>query len=80
MRAHLRSVVMIKGLSKRPRQDENQQINFSAFNVDIVKDNGNYLIAISVVINNYLVEKILVDDGSAIEILMWDAFKSTDPS
>ena len=33
------------------------------------------MIAISTVINNYPVERILVDDGSAIEVLIWDAFQ-----
>ena len=42
---------------------------------DILEDSGNDLIAISAVINNFLVERIIVDDGSAVEILMYEAFK-----
>ena len=67
--------MMIEGSSKRPCQDEDQQINFSALDVDIVEDNSNDLIVVFSIINNYLVERILVDNGSAIEVLMWDAFK-----
>ena len=51
------------------------QINFLAFNADILEDNGNDLILISAIINNYLVERILVDEDNAVEVLMWDAFK-----
>ena len=40
-----------------------------------MEDNGNNPIIIFFVINNYLVERILVDDGSAADVLMWDAFK-----
>ena len=42
---------------------------------DILEDSGNDPIAISAVINNFLVERILVDDGSVVEILMYEAFK-----
>ena len=38
-------------------------------------DDGNDPIVISVVINNFGVDKILVDDGSAVEMLIYDAFK-----
>ena len=56
-------------------QAENWQINFSAFDADIVEDNGNDPITISAIINNYLEEMILVDDGSEVEVLMYEAFK-----
>ena len=42
---------------------------------DIVEDNGNDLIAVSAIINTYLVERILIDDGSVGKVLMWKAFK-----
>ena len=44
-------------------------------NVNIVEDNSNDSIAISTVITICLVERILLDDGSALELLMWEAFK-----
>ena len=40
-----------------------------------MKDNGNDLIAVSAIISTFLVERILVDDGSVVEVLMWKAFK-----
>ena len=40
-----------------------------------MEDNGNDLIAISIVISIFLVEKILIDDGSGIVVLIWKAFK-----
>ena len=43
--------------------------------MDIVEDNGNDSIAILGVISTFLVERILVDDGSAVEVLMWKFFK-----
>ena len=54
---------------------KNWQFNFSAFDADIVEDNGNAPIAIYAVINNYLVERILVDDGNVMKVLMLDTFK-----
>ena len=71
----MKSVMMIEGSFKKPPKDDNQQIKFSPFDTDIVEDNGNDLIAISVVISTFLVERILVDDGSVVEVLMWKAFK-----
>ena len=40
-----------------------------------MEDNGNDPIAISAVINTFLVKKILVDDGSVVKVLIWKAFK-----
>ena len=65
----------IEGSSKRLREEEDWQIKFSLLDTKIVEDNGNDPIAIFVVINTFLVEKILVDDGSVVEVLMWKAFK-----
>ena len=41
----------------------------------ILKDNGNHPIVISSIIKKFLVERILVDGGSAVEVLIFDAFK-----
>ena len=62
--------MMIRGSSKRPREDKDWQIKFSFLDVDIVEDNNNDLIVILAVISTFLVEKILVDDGSVVEVLM----------
>ena len=43
--------------------------------VDIIKDSGNDPIAISIIINNFLIKRILVDDGSVVEVLMYEEFK-----
>ena len=43
--------------------------------MDILKDNGNDTIVIYSIINNFLVERIFVDDGSVVKVLMYDAFK-----
>ena len=72
---HLRSILTIQGSSKRSQEDENQQIKFFLFDTNIVEDNGNDPIAISDVISIFLVERILVDDGSVVKILMWKAFE-----
>ena len=51
------------------------KINFFAHEINIVENNDNDPIVISFVINNFMVEIILVDDRSAIEILIFDPFK-----
>ena len=73
-RAYLRSVITIGGTSKRPRQEE-WQINFSTSDADIIEDNENDPIAISALINNFFIERILVDDRSVVEVLMYEALE-----
>ena len=43
--------------------------------MDILEYNGNNTIVISSIINNFLVERILVDDGSVEEVLIFYALK-----
>ena len=38
-------------------------------------EDNNDLIVISIVINNFGVDRILVDDGSVVEVLICDSFK-----
>ena len=40
-----------------------------------MQDDGNNPIAVSIVINIFFVERILIDDGSAVEVLMWKMFQ-----
>ena len=40
-----------------------------------MEDNENDPIVISAIIGTYLVERILVDNESVVEVLMWAAFK-----
>ena len=40
-----------------------------------MEENGNDLIAVSAIISTFLVERILVDDRSIVEVLIWKAFK-----
>ena len=72
---HLRSMMAIEGSSKRAKEDESWQIKFSPLDTDIMQDSGNDPIAVSAIINTFLIERILIDDGSAVEVLMWKAFK-----
>ena len=65
----------IEGSSKRAWEDENWQIKFSPLDTDIVQDNGIDLIIVSAIINTFLVERILIDDGSVVEVLLWKAFQ-----
>ena len=46
-----------------------------ANDVNILEDNSNDPIVIYSIINNFLVERILVDDGSAVKVLIYYAFK-----
>ena len=74
--AHLRSIMAINSPTKRPRRHENWQINFFAHEENIVHDNDNDPIIISTVIHNFQVDRILVDDGSAVEVLIYETFKN----
>ena len=65
----------IEGSSKRPREERDWHIKFSPLDIEIMEDNGNDLVTIFAIINTFLVEKILIDDGSVVEVLMWKAFK-----
>ena len=66
---------MIEGSFKKPREEGDWQIKFSPFDTEIVENDDNDPIVISPVINTFLVERILVDDGSVVEVLMWKSFK-----
>ena len=72
---HLKSIMVVEGSSKRFKEDEHWQIKFSPLDTDIVQDSGNDPIAISTIINRFLVKRILIDDGSALEVLIWKAFQ-----
>ena len=58
-----------KGRLKDPDKKRNDSLFFFALDVDIVEDCENDPIIVSTIINNYLVERILVDEGNAIEVL-----------
>ena len=55
---HLRNVMTIEGSSKRAKKDESWQIKFSPLDTDIVQDSGNDLIAVSAIVNIFLVKRI----------------------
>ena len=40
-----------------------------------MEDNGNDSIMVSAIISTFLVQRILVDDGSVVDVLIWKAFK-----
>ena len=65
----------INASTKRPKCHEDWQINFFLYEENIIDDDGNDPIVISAVFNNFEIDKILVDDGSAVEVLIYDAFK-----
>ena len=44
----------------------------------ILEDNGNDSIVISSIINNFLIGRILVNDGSIVKVLIFDAFKKME--
>ena len=67
---HLKNIMTIEGSSKRTRKYDNWQIKFSPLHTDIVQDNGNDPIVVSAIINTFLVERILKDDGSVVKVLM----------
>ena len=40
-----------------------------------MEDDGNDLIAVSAIISTFLIERILINDESVVEVLRWKAFK-----
>ena len=60
--------------TKRSRYHEDWKINFSPYEKNH-KRRCNDPIVIFDVINNFGVDKILVNDGSVVEVLIYDAFK-----
>ena len=76
--AHLRNTwpSTINSPTKWPKHHEYWQINFFAHEENIVHDNDNDPIIISTVIHNFQVDRILVDDGSAVEVLIYETFKN----
>ena len=50
-------------------------INFSHTEGSHVKQPHNDALVVSVYVNNYLIKRMLIDDGSAVNVLTWEAFK-----
>ena len=61
--------------AKRLRHHDVLQINFYAHEKKILNDNNNDPIVICFVINNFLVDRILVNDRSVVKVLIYNAFK-----
>ena len=59
---------------RRPRRTKTGRSNFP-LDTDRVQDNDNDPIAVSTIINTFLAERILINDGSVMEVLMWKAFQ-----
>lgn len=74
---HCRSMNNINSLaSPTTRSSSAWSIQFSEADSDHVFDDGNDPIVISAKIANFEVKRILIDDGSAVEILSLKAFKA----
>ena len=64
--------------SKRARKNENPLPNiiFGPEDGQHVQHSHNDTLVISAHIQNFLVKRLLIDDGSAVNALSWDAYKS----
>ena len=72
-KSHLRSVMAVDVVTKRPKHSD-WSISFNEDDTELLSDQGNDPIVVSATIGNYHVHRILIDNGSAVEILQWDAF------
>ena len=63
---------------KRTRKEGNQlpDITFGSEDRQYVQHPHNNALVISAHIQNFLVKKLLIDDGSAINALSWNAYKA----
>ena len=63
---------------KRARKDENQSpdITFGPEDGQHVQHPHNDALVISAHIQNFLVKRLLIDDGSAVNALSWEAYKA----
>ena len=59
--------------TKRPKHSD-WSISFNEDDTELLSDQGNDPIVVSATIGNYHVHRILIDNGSTVEILQWDAF------
>ena len=63
---------------KRARKDENQlpDITFGPEDGQHVQHPHNDALVVSAHIQNFLVKRLLIDDGSAVNALSWEAYKA----
>ncbi|OMO89413.1 Integrase, catalytic core [Corchorus capsularis] len=75
MKAHMREVMSL-GLQAPAPTDVKPKwtITFDS-NEDIETNEGNDLIVVTAMVNNFTTDRILVDSGSAVDIIMYDAYK-----
>ena len=59
----------IEGSSKDPKRMRTGRLS-SPFDTKIVQKNGNDLIVVSTIISMFLLERILVNDGNVIKVLI----------
>lgn len=49
-------------------------MSFTDHDIDLNRDNGNDPIMVQAIFGTYMVEKIMVDNDSAVDILMFSTF------
>ena len=67
-KSHLRSVMAVDVATKRPKHSD-WSICFNEDDTELISEQGNDPIVVSATIGNYHVHRILIDNGSAVEIL-----------
>ena len=67
-RCYLHNVIALDTALKRIKQD-NWQVTFTEKDAKLIADNGNDHIVIFAAVGDYNVNRILIDNGNAVEIL-----------
>ena len=66
---HLRAIMIVESPPPRPLKMPNPVISFSDLDFKEIDHNLHDLVVISMVLGNYIIQKVLVDQGSSTDIL-----------
>ncbi|XP_028073052.1 uncharacterized protein LOC114275242 [Camellia sinensis] len=72
---HIREVLSVQPAIKRGKIEEKNVISFSSRDLDRIQTPHNDALVVTLRVRDFDVKRILIDQGSSVEIIYYDAFK-----
>ncbi|KAH1114293.1 hypothetical protein J1N35_007671 [Gossypium stocksii] len=73
--AHMRGIISLSVL-KKPKHQEKWNVKFESDDEELIRDEeGNDLMVVSAMVAGFEVKRILVDNGSVVKVLSWEAYR-----
>ncbi|XP_028085807.1 uncharacterized protein LOC114286797 [Camellia sinensis] len=72
---HMREVLFVQPTVKKGKTDEKDVLTFSSKDLDKIQMPHNDALVVTLRVKNFDIKRILIDQGSSVEIMYYDAFK-----